>query len=184
MNEILMKSAEEHLIRQTLLPHVELRTSRRTFAHYHTHTHDEFSFGVVDKGSSKYINQRQIARIYPGQHVTINPGEAHSCNPESGPWSYRMVYIDAGWIGNWQQQAGVSASNADYQHFVKPVFLIRKWPGDLIVLLPIWKVEQVSWRPSVLLVIAWRGILASMEIWRLMKQHFHQDHPNSIVFMI
>lgn len=47
----------------------------------------------------------------------INPGDAHSCNPAAGQrWSYRMLFIDAGWMG--RLQAGIPGLAAgDYTPF-------------------------------------------------------------------
>lgn len=85
------------------LPFVEFRHAVDSSACYHTHTHDEFSFGLIDEGTASYQNRDRTYRIKPGTLVTINPGEPHSCNPDSDSWSYRMVFVDADWLGQAQQ---------------------------------------------------------------------------------
>lgn len=86
------------------LPFVEMRSANRSAACYHTHSHDEFSFGVIDTGSADYHNLNQRNHIAKGSTVTINPGDAHSCNPDKGEWSYRMLFVDTHWISQLQQE--------------------------------------------------------------------------------
>jgi AraC-like DNA-binding protein len=39
--------------------------------------------------------------------VLINPGNAHACNPDPGQhWSYRMLFMEAGWVGGLQADIG------------------------------------------------------------------------------
>ncbi|GGX42606.1 AraC family transcriptional regulator [Saccharospirillum salsuginis] len=97
------------------LPYVEMRRARRSQACYHTHSHDEFSFGVIDQGQALYRNGSDRHTIGQGSTVTINPADAHSCNPDEGDWSYRMLFVDTGWIGRLQQE--LTGSGQDYQAF-------------------------------------------------------------------
>jgi len=93
------QDASLYFRRSTLLPHVEWRRADQSSACYHTHTHDEFSVGVIDAGNATYRNRQHKKIIRQGATVLINPAEAHSCNPDSGrPWSYRMLFIDAHWV--------------------------------------------------------------------------------------
>jgi uncharacterized cupin superfamily protein len=88
--------------RSPSLPSVEMRQAFNLSACYHTHSHDEFSFGVIDNGSADYRSLRQRNRIGRGTTVTINPGDAHACNPNAGEWSYRMLFVDTQWVGDLQ----------------------------------------------------------------------------------
>lgn len=98
------------------LPWVEIRQASKSSACYHSHSHDEFSFGVIDNGSAQYINQKKTNRIASTHTVTINPGDIHSCNPDAGKWSYRMLFVNTGWIG--QLQAEMRGSEGtDYHPF-------------------------------------------------------------------
>ena len=92
------------LARSQTLPFVEIKSANRSAACYHTHSHDEFSFGVIDTGCADYCNLNQRNHIGSGTTVTINPGDAHSCNPDQGEWSYRMLFVDTDWIGQLQQE--------------------------------------------------------------------------------
>ena len=87
-----------------LLPYAELRQANGSSACYQTHSHDEFSFGVIDKGRANYQNLNQHNDIKQGDTVTINPGDAHSCNPADGEWSYRMLFLDANYVGQQQHE--------------------------------------------------------------------------------
>jgi hypothetical protein len=87
-----------------LLPYAELRQANGSSACYQTHSHDEFSFGVIDKGRANYQNLHKHNDIIQGDTVTINPGDAHSCNPADGEWSYRMLFLDANYVGQQQHE--------------------------------------------------------------------------------
>lgn len=104
----------------TILPWIELRVANQSTACYDTHSHDEFSFGIIDQGCAEYRNRRQSHRIGKGDIVTINPADPHSCNPEAGTWSYSMLFIDAFEMGAIQrdmlkQVRGLKGE--DYQPF-------------------------------------------------------------------
>lgn len=102
--------------RSDALPFVEMRSADRSSACYHTHSHDEFSFGVIDAGVADYQNLKRSNRIGAGTTVTINPGDAHSCNPQAGNWSYRMLFVDSHWIGQLQQEM-FNLQGMDYRAF-------------------------------------------------------------------
>jgi len=101
--------------RSTALPFVELRRASRSAACYEKHSHDEFSFGVIDEGAASYLNRQQRHAIAKGDTVTINPGDTHSCNPSAGRWSYRMLFVDSDWIGGLQQE--MLCGSMDYRPF-------------------------------------------------------------------
>lgn len=92
------------LKRSKCLPFVELRTASQSAACYHAHSHDEFSFGVIDEGSAKYINMGKEHEIKKGATVTINPNDVHSCNPDQGLWSYRMIFVNSQWLNQLQSE--------------------------------------------------------------------------------
>ena len=55
-------SQEQFLQRSPALPLVELRQADRSTACYQAHTHDEFSFGVIDQGHTAYCNRQRRER--------------------------------------------------------------------------------------------------------------------------
>ncbi|MEH6566544.1 MAG: AraC family transcriptional regulator [Halopseudomonas sp.] len=107
--------SEHFLQRSPALPFVELRQADRSSACYQQHTHDEFSFGVIDQGHTLYRNRGKAQRIGAGSMVTVNPGEVHSCNPAAGLWSYRMLFLNAAWLGEFQRE--LLGGSADYRCF-------------------------------------------------------------------
>ncbi|WP_070970050.1 AraC family transcriptional regulator [Vibrio sonorensis] len=101
-----------------ILPQIELRIADNSSACYHAHSHDEFSFGLIDSGVAFYSNGNRKNRIATGDLVTINPADVHSCNPEKGNWSYRMLFVDAVWMGEIQKEV-LGDQNLDYVAFDK-----------------------------------------------------------------
>lgn len=108
--------AIEHITRSPALDFVELRSANHSSNCYSSHSHDEFSFGVVDLGSAKYQNLTRRYTTYAGVTVTINPGDAHSCNPIVGDWSYRMLFVSSQWMGDLQRDI-VPRQSDDYRPF-------------------------------------------------------------------
>ncbi|WP_434360963.1 AraC family transcriptional regulator [Parasalinivibrio latis] len=99
-----MKKDESASFKQsTVLPWIEMRVANQSRACYEAHSHDEFSFGMIEQGSAEYRNRHKIHRIGNGDMVTINPGDVHSCNPDKGTWSYNMLFVDAKELGDVQR---------------------------------------------------------------------------------
>ena len=66
---------------------------------YETHTHDEYAFGAIDAGHAVYCHGAHRTALKPGMTVMMEPGLAHSCNPDAQQhWSYRMLFVDAQWV--------------------------------------------------------------------------------------
>lgn len=84
---------------------------------YDKHTHATFSIGVITAGHSTYLNGNTRQAIARSSIVVINPEEVHTCNPSGDqPWSYRMFYVDASWLGDLQHALEFSHSG-DFQPF-------------------------------------------------------------------
>ncbi len=98
-----------------VLPSVEMRRATRSTACYRAHSHEEFSFGIIDEGAALYRNREQVNRIGRGAIVTINPADLHACNPDDGRWSYRMLFVDTDWMGQLQRE--LAPCSADYRPF-------------------------------------------------------------------
>ena len=116
-----MIEADPHLSlqRSAALPWVDMRRANRSSACYQTHSHDEFSFGVIDSGHARYLNHGRQHRSGPGMTVWIDPGVAHACNPALGAWSYRMLFVEAGWMGRLQEELP-GLPRQDYTPFAAP----------------------------------------------------------------
>jgi AraC-like DNA-binding protein len=95
-----MIPAQRHAFeRHPMLPHLELRKSVNSSNCYLTHTHEEYSFGLIDGGQAVYCHGDQRTPISQGMVVMMQPGLPHSCNPEQNQiWSYRMLYVNARWV--------------------------------------------------------------------------------------
>jgi AraC-like DNA-binding protein len=103
--------------RHSEFPFIEMRRATSSSACYHPHSHEEFSFGVIDAGEANYINRGNSYTIKSGDTVTINPNDVHSCNPIQGKWSYRMLFINSDWIRQLQSEmSGQKLST--YQPFI------------------------------------------------------------------
>ena len=104
--------------RDEALPFIEARSvedGRKVC--YGKHSHETFSIGAVTGGRSTYLNGKVVERAGPGSVVVINPEVVHACNPDGDqPWSYRMLYVDAAWLGKLQRDLGVS-QGADFRPF-------------------------------------------------------------------
>ena len=106
--------------RSNALPQIEMRLADASSACYGTHSHDEVSFGVIDAGRARYQNRQHSHAINAGHTVMMNPGDAHACNPAEGEWSYRMLFIDARWLGQLQAEI-FQCQGQDYLSFPGPV---------------------------------------------------------------
>ncbi|MGD8232786.1 helix-turn-helix domain-containing protein [Vibrio sp. TRT 1302] len=108
----------------TVLPWIELRIANQSTACYEAHSHDEFSFGIIQQGRADYRNHRTTHHIGKGDIVTINPADVHSCNPEAGTWSYSMLFVDSKQMGKVQQEIlghHRSGYSDDYAPFCHPL---------------------------------------------------------------
>ena len=78
---------------------------------YARHTHESFSIGAITGGRSGYLNGNGWERVGARMVVVINPGDVHACNPiDHEPWSYRMFYVDTGWLTDLQHALGFRES--------------------------------------------------------------------------
>jgi AraC-like DNA-binding protein len=78
-----------------------IETIRAHFAGhaYDPHWHDSYLIGVTESGVQQFSTRRQRNRSTPGTVFMLEPGEIHDGDaPEAGGFSYRMLYIDAGWL--------------------------------------------------------------------------------------
>ncbi len=95
-----MASAAHHNIhRHPAAPWFELRDTTLTHDGYRPHTHSEYSIGIVDEGQATFLHDQGPHALRAGSVVLIEPDVVHACNPVNAQrWSYRMLFIDAGWL--------------------------------------------------------------------------------------
>lgn len=81
------------------VPHLESRRSCRDSACYRPHTHDRFSIGLIDSGTTVFSGAvGDPVRLTAGDVIHIPAGHVHACNPDEGRWQYQMIQADQNWI--------------------------------------------------------------------------------------
>ncbi|WP_159499868.1 AraC family ligand binding domain-containing protein [Microbacterium sp. 18062] len=86
------------------LPHLEARRSSQENSCYRPHTHDTFSVGLIDAGTSVLAGHLGgVIRLRPGDVVLIPADHVHDCNPDDGAWRYQMIHIDQEWAASLAQ---------------------------------------------------------------------------------
>lgn len=66
---------------------------------YKKHSHEEYSFGIVNRGTSSFWCEGIQNEIGQKSLVFIPQNVVHACNPQQSlDWSYRMVYVQADWL--------------------------------------------------------------------------------------
>ncbi len=62
---------------------------------YNKHTHDEYAFGIIEKGGHRFFYKGSYTTAYPDSVVTVNPDVVHD-GRASGDQAckYRMIYIN------------------------------------------------------------------------------------------
>jgi AraC-like DNA-binding protein len=76
----------------------ELRIAHDSHACYRPHLHDALSIGHVLCGHSVSTIADATHALAAGSIVTIRSRVLHACNPQAGPWSYRMLHIEPAWL--------------------------------------------------------------------------------------
>ncbi|MBB3009834.1 MULTISPECIES: AraC family transcriptional regulator [Cupriavidus] len=94
-SSVRQRNNQAKLWRETSFANVEmLRAAYRTHQ-FPPHAHDEYAFGLIEKGAQEFIYATGERLIMPqGTICVVNPGAVHEGGPatEAG-WDYRMVYI-------------------------------------------------------------------------------------------
>ncbi|CAZ87731.1 putative Transcriptional regulator, AraC family [Thiomonas arsenitoxydans] len=59
------------------------------------HTHEQFGIGLMDRGGHKSASGRGLVEAWPGDVITVNPGEVHDGAPIGcTSRSWRMLYFE------------------------------------------------------------------------------------------
>ncbi|MBL0888699.1 AraC family transcriptional regulator [Myceligenerans indicum] len=82
-----------------VMPQVESRRSCQEVACYRPHTHERFSIGLIDAGTTTFTGAAgEPIPLAAGDVVLIPAGHVHACNPERGRWEYQMIQADQEWV--------------------------------------------------------------------------------------
>ena len=101
----LYASREENCISRTAIirnphfPYIEIKEgAEKTYA-VRKHSHEELSFGFVEKGSSRIFCRSLHFDMDVNQSLLLPPGTIHLCEPsEAEQFRFRMLYIDPHWF--------------------------------------------------------------------------------------
>ncbi|MFE5337275.1 AraC family transcriptional regulator [Isoptericola sp. NPDC056573] len=90
------------------LPQLEARRSCQDAACYRLHSHDRFSVGLIDAGTTTFTGADGAPLpLSAGDVILVPAGHVHSCNPDRGRWEYGMIHADQDWV------AGLLPAGAD-----------------------------------------------------------------------
>ena len=71
------------------------------------HTHDQFGIGLMERGGHRSSSGRGIVEAWPGDVITVNPGEVHDGAPiGSVPRAWRMLYLEPAVIADAAEDVG------------------------------------------------------------------------------
>lgn len=85
--------------RSRAVSHIEARRSCQQNSCYRPHTHDTFSIGYIDSGTSLLTGAPDgPITLRVGDAIIIPAGYVHACNPDGGRWEYQMIHVDQAWL--------------------------------------------------------------------------------------
>lgn len=97
-----VRDIEQHFIRLSGMPEIELRSTWNSSQGYKAHSHCQLSIGLLHSGTTFLTCDGETQQLVAGDLVMIEPGRVHACNPgENGSRGYHMLYIDACWCLQW-----------------------------------------------------------------------------------
>lgn len=122
--QVITARASTEFVRSPGLPQLELRRSAQDRTCYRPHTHERFSVGIIDSGSTQFSSAvGDPVRLVPRDVILIPAGFVHACNPDSGRWEYRMIHADEAWL------AALAPDTAE--HLVSGIRVVRHAPAVL-----------------------------------------------------
>ena len=93
------RSDVSEFARSSEISHIEARRSCQENSCYRAHTHDTFSIGLIDSGTSSFAGMLAgRVRLEPGDVIVIPAHQVHACNPLEGVWEYQMIHADQDWL--------------------------------------------------------------------------------------
>jgi AraC-like DNA-binding protein len=88
--------------------------SERAFGRHH---HDEYGMGVMEAGGHRSASGRGQVEAFPGDLITVNPGEVHDGHPIGGAARrWRMLYVAPSVIADaWSDRDGVRPADFEFK---------------------------------------------------------------------
>lgn len=117
-----VRDIEQQFIRLPGMPQMELRSTWDSRQGYKSHSHRQFSIGLLHSGETCLSCNGDEQKIVAGELVIIEPDRVHACNPlGNGSRGYYMLYIEASWCLQWLS----SFYGSDVTHFYCEQALVR-----------------------------------------------------------
>jgi AraC-like DNA-binding protein len=115
------RANQAKLWREPSFANAELLVARYRTHRFPPHAHDEFAFGVIERGAQAFQPKRGTRVVMPeGTICVINPGQVHEGRPAAeGGWDYRMIYIPASNVASLLEEEGEAFKGMLY--FPEPV---------------------------------------------------------------
>jgi len=84
------------------------------------HTHDQFGIGLMERGGHKSSSGRGAVEAWPGDIITVNPGEVHDGAPigQAGR-AWRMLYVEPSIVA--EISLDISGDRCGHTEFTRPV---------------------------------------------------------------
>lgn len=87
------------IIRNRHLPFIEFKEGVRSIYAVRKHSHEELSFGFVEKGSSNISCKTLQFELDVNQAILLPPDTVHLCQPnDMDKFIFKMLYIDPLWF--------------------------------------------------------------------------------------
>ncbi|HZH10381.1 MAG TPA: AraC family transcriptional regulator [Microvirga sp.] len=84
------------------------------------HSHEQFGFGLIERGAQRSASGRGIVEAEAGDLITVNPGEVHDGAPlGTAGRAWRMLYFDPALIA--ETACDTNEGNTRTWEFVRPV---------------------------------------------------------------
>lgn len=87
------------ILRNTLLPEIEIKDGAEELYSVKKHSHNELSIGIIENSSSLVGCKDLDFRLNPGDMILIPANTIHLCEPENpDDFLFKMIYIDSKWF--------------------------------------------------------------------------------------
>jgi AraC-like DNA-binding protein len=84
------------------------------------HSHEQFGFGLIERGAQRSMSGRGVVEAGAGDIITVNPGEVHDGAPLGADGrAWRMLYLDPAFIA--ETVCDAKEGKTHTCEFVRPV---------------------------------------------------------------